>query len=586
MLAQASYTCHVSGKQSSSLNSRRTRTTLKYNKVSANRRSRIASSRPARQAVLVQGDRDFKSNAASSSDVLSNAPLDNTDDEEVAANCPYTATKNLVSNVNGQPPTTTGPGAVYPGPGKNGFRNLIDVMYIGLFGIEKSTLHFAESYGPIARFPNPVNLGAAAGWTFLNDPELIEHCCASNSANYAERFLPEIYAFVTDDKGILGSSGSYNRQHRKMCMPFFQKKSALQKFAGVVVERASTIADIWDAEGESAEVELAVQMQRLTLDTIGQVSFSYDFKQLEGMEINGATASEGEIATDRILVDINTAQDVMGKVFVTPRPILELMAKLREPNIVRMQAAFKDMRETVTPVIQARRQKIARGESGEDDLLEALLTAEGSLGWTDDEIWEDVHDVMGAGHETTASTLTAALYSISQHPEVDARMQAEIAEVLGDRAPTYDDMDKLVYCQQVVKEVLRLYPPIPVFPRVAAKEDTLPTGHKVIPNEVIFMSSYAMGRSDHVWEKPQTFDPSRFDPENEVHRFQWVPFGAGPRMCMGAGFAMLSTTLALVRLVQRYQFESLKPQGPVFPIAYDITMNFPGGVDMKLTKRQ
>merc|ERR1719199_1455179 len=188
-------------------------------------------------------------------------------------------------------------------------------------GMEKATLFFSDSYGPIARFPNPIQLGEAAGWVFLNDPELLEHVCKHNTANYTERFLPDVYAYVTKGKGILGSGGQYNKQQRKMCMPFFQTAPILERYSQVVVDRSAQLSAIWQEEGQWLQADVAVQMQRLTLDIVGMVAFSHNFGQVDAMQKLGATAGENEIPTDRILHDINVAQDSMGKVFVTPLPL-------------------------------------------------------------------------------------------------------------------------------------------------------------------------------------------------------------------------------------------------------------------------
>ncbi|KAK3267371.1 hypothetical protein CYMTET_24065 [Cymbomonas tetramitiformis] len=457
--------------------------------------------------------------------------------------------------------------------------------------MECATLHFADTYGAVARFPNPSGINGAAGWLFLNHPDLIQYVCMEKVPNYTERYLPDIYAYVTDGQGILGSGGAYNKAQRKLCMPPFQKKASLQNFASSVVERADYLTSIWQSEGKFT-ADMAVQMQRLTLDIVGVVAFSHDFKQLRGMAEYGVLAKEDEIPTDRVLHDINVAQDIMGRVFVTPLPVLKALRAMRAPFMITMENAFADMKDAVMPIIQERREAKQRGETKED-LLDSLLEMQAELqetgeGFTDGELWEDVHDVMGAGHETTASTLSACLYTLSQHPEIDRKVQAELEAVLGGRLPTYEDFDQLVYTKQVVKEVLRLYPPIPIFPRLAKEDDVLPTGHKVSAGEVIFMSSYAMGRSEMIWEDPLTFDPSRFDEEVEAtrHRFQWVPFGGGPRMCMGAGFAMLSTTLVLSTLVQKYKFKAVKDQGPVIPIKYDITMYFPDDMLMTVSPRE
>jgi cytochrome P450 len=271
---------------------------------------------------------------------------------------------------------------------------------------------------------------------------------------------------------------------------------------------------------------------------------------------------------------------------------------------------------------------------------------------SDEELWEDIHDVMGAGHETTATTAAAALYCVAGHPAVEARLRAELttvcgalrtcratsalaticfpsdflmgpvpviclsayverrrcthAALLGRHAggmtvqarvststrsltagnvpPTFDALENMPYLKQVVKEVLRLYPAIPVFPREAKHADTLASGHHVDAGDVVFMSSYALGRSAALWDDPLVFDPDRFAPEaaKRLHRFQWMPFGGGPRMCLGAPFAQMTVALMTVTLMQRVRFRLPVGAPQLIPAGYDITMNFSptGGLHM------
>lgn len=483
-----------------------------------------------------------------------------------------------------------------------------------------------------------------------------------------------------------------------------------------ICRQADRLASAWDAAlaargGAPLRADVATDMQRLTLDIVGAVAFSHDFRQVDLVRTThlrgcaapaDAAASNAPAPSDRLLENINAAQEVMGRLFVTPAPLLRAFRALRLPFMVAMDAAFEEMRLSMAGVIARRREAVARGERS-GDLLDALLLAEDPVTGqrlSDHELWEDVrpllcsflpllplcacawcwkmilsnaarlnkvlalthslsllvnaffllrsrhhhaqvHDVMGAGHETTASTLTACLYSLSQHPHVQRRLQEELDVALQGAPPTWEaaQSGRLWYAEAVVKEALRLYPPIALFPRVAERADVLPSGHAVEAGEVVFMSAYAMGRSEATWGPTVLqFDPLRFAREAEArrHRFAYLPFGAGPRACMGGSFALMSTTLVLARLAQRYSFRSLEPRGEararcrgasraspllasaaaavclcaapvdraamtteasplvlrlllcplqIFPTQYDITLNFPGGVPMEITLR-
>ncbi|KIY99113.1 hypothetical protein MNEG_8851 [Monoraphidium neglectum] len=272
-------------------------------------------------------------------------------------------------------------------------------------------------------------------------------------------------------------------------------------------------------------------------------------------------------------------------------PLLRLMSRLGDRRLSDLHEAVDVMRGAMLDVIQERRVALGEGRPVPQDLLGVLLTAadDEGRGMTDEELWEDVHDVMGAGHETTATTTAAALYCISAHPHVEAALLAELDAVLGGRAPGYADLERLPYLTACIKEALRLYPAIPVFPREAAVDDALPTGHPVSKGDVVFMSSYALGRSPALWDDPLTYNPARFSPEAEAarHRFQFLPFGAGARMCLGAGFAQMSVSLMVATLLQRLRFEPVRPTNELIPVGYDITMNFAptNGLHMRVTER-
>lgn len=530
--------------------------------------------------------------------------------EGATASCPFAAASAALQGwqQGAAQQQEEGDGAMQtPGPSPFSLQSLMDVSLIFTEGLHEAMLRFSARYGPVSRFANPSALNGAAGWVFLNSPGDIAHVCAANPKNYAERFLPDIYKFVTHEKGLLGSGGDYNRRHRRLCGPPFRSGELLRKFGEVVVDRVSRVADTFVSQPGPFATNVAVQTQRLTLDVVGLTAFSHDFGECQAIARDvGGRAQPSESDQDRLLWAVNAFGQVLGEVFITPMPLLRLMDAVGLRQLRTLREAVGVMRSSMLGVIAERRQHLAAAagsdgagaaggaaEAEAADLLDMLLQATDDNGvpMTDEELWEDVHDVMGAGHETTATTAAAAIYAISAHPEVEARLVQELESVLGGRPATYDDVQsgRLPYLEAVIKEVLRLYPAIPIFPRQAAEADTLPSGHRILKGDVVFMSTYALHRSPDVWEEPLRFDPDRFLGERgaALHRFQWLPFGAGPRMCLGAAFAQMSVSLMVATLLQRCRFTPLHPTTQLIPAAYDITLNFDrtNGLRMEVAPR-
>jgi len=450
-------------------------------------------------------------------------------------------------------------------------------------------------------------------------------------------------------RGILGSQGKYNRKHRQLCQPPFRSPALLDRFCGTIVERAERLNEIYARRGGATEGDVAVATQRMTLDIIGQVAFSHDFGQLafHESEVCGTQATAEQRANSALVDAVNSFGEELGNIFITPKFALDLMKAAHDPHIENLESSVETIRSSMLELIRARRAELsgilgmapdqihlaehghrltpsqagpssgcpfgfgasgaalasmaaateapARPPAPEEaevfqprDLLDMLLMATDEHGepMSEEELWEDVHDVMGAGHETTATTTAALLYSIVAHPEVYARVQAEVDRVLGDRPATFADAERLTYLDSCVKEVLRLYPAIPLFPRVGQDADTLPSGYDVPAGEVVLMSPWALGRSARLWEDPLVFKPERFDGA-EIDRFKWAPFGAGPRMCLGANFAILSLTLSVATLLQRTRFECVSPTTPLIDVGYDMTMQFKKtrGLQMRATPR-
>jgi cytochrome P450 len=207
----------------------------------------------------------------------------------------------------------------------------------------------------------------------------------------------------------------------------------------------------------------------------------------------------------------------------------------------------------------------ARGSSGRNLLATLLAQQDATDGLTDRQLRDEVMTLILAGHETTANALAWTFYLLSQNPEAERRLHLELAAVLGDRPPTFEDLPRLTYARQVFSESLRLYPPAWVMVRTALANDHI--GGYVIPRGAsALMSPYVMHRHPAYWDEPGKFRPERFAPESGVDqpRYVYFPFGGGPRLCIGESFAWMEGTLMIAALAREWRFQ-LAPDAVVEP---------------------
>jgi cytochrome P450 len=232
-----------------------------------------------------------------------------------------------------------------------------------------------------------------------------------------------------------------------------------------------------------------------------------------------------------------------------------------------------------------RRETAAGGET--KDLLARLLEArDAETGRAMDprELRDQVVTIFMAGHETTAQALTWTWYLLSQHPAEEATFHAELERVLGGRAPRFEDLARLRYTRMVLEESMRLYPPAHTMSREALAEDEI-EGHRVAKGSVVSIVPWVIHRHRMLWDRPDVFDPERFAPERaaERPRFAYIPFGGGPRICIGASFAMTEALIILAMLAQRYRL-SLAPDAAIEPVGL-ITLRPRHGLPMRLERR-
>jgi cytochrome P450 len=221
------------------------------------------------------------------------------------------------------------------------------------------------------------------------------------------------------------------------------------------------------------------------------------------------------------------------------------------------------------------------------DLLARLIVARDSQthdGMTAQEVRANIVTIFMAGHETTAQALSWTWYLLSQHPAAEAKLHDELAIVLAGRAPRHEDLANLRYTRMVIEESMRLYPPAHTLAHQSIASDVL-LGHRIPAGATVLIVPWLLHRKPSLWERPDRFEPERFSPERTAARprFAYIPFGAGPRVCIGAAFAMEEALIILATIAQRYRLH-LKPGYPVEPQGL-ITLRPRYGLRMLLERR-
>lgn len=362
-------------------------------------------------------------------------------------------------------------------------------------------------------------------------------------------------------KSILVTDGAYHKRQRKLVQPAMHT-NRIQHYANTMVDYTLRMLDNW-ADGSELQIEKA--MSQLTMEIVAKSLFDAD--------ISGQGGQIGEA--------IDTLQQIAGLDFRVQNIIPDWLPLRRNRNRAEAGATLDQL---IRQIISERR------ASGEDkgDLLSMLLLSEDETGarMTDQEARDEAVTLFAAGHETTANALSWTWYLLSQHPEIEARLQAEVDTVLGDRPATFQDLPQLRYTGMIVKESLRLYPPAWVLNAREALEDIRIDGYTIPKGGSIFVAPYAVHRNPAYFADPLRFDPERFSPENEkrIPRYAYFPFGGGPHICIGNSFALMEAQLILATIAQRVSLSLLPNQ--VVDIDPQVTMGPKNGVRMQVQMRE
>jgi len=394
-----------------------------------------------------------------------------------------------------------------------------------------------------------------ARWHMVMDPGAIRRILKDRVDDYPKSLVTKLILAPAIGESLFIAEGAHWHWQRRAAAPAFAPRhvEALAPVMTAAAERATE--RIGRAAGGVAN--LHDEMVAATFEVISDVTFS------GGGGIDRAAMHR---AIDTYIAGVARVSllDVMGLPGWVPRP-----SRMGSGRVVR------GMKRLADAAIVARR---AGGAGKVPDLLDLLLVAadpETHRRMTPDELRDNLLTFIVAGHETTALTLSWALYLCAFDPEVQERARAEARLVLGGRAATAADVPRLPFIRQVVDETLRLYPPAAILSRTARTGDTL-CGRKVRRGDTVMIPVYALHRSHLHWRNPDQFDPGRFADPAAVDRFAFLPFGGGPRICIGAAFALQEAVIILGTLLARFRFAPVAGRDPV-PVLI-LTLRPAGGV--------
>lgn len=374
----------------------------------------------------------------------------------------------------------------------------------------------------------------------VNDPDGVKHVLLDNVGNYVKSRQVQRTTGPALGNGLFNADGDSWKFQRRTTAPMFSARRVLD-FAEAMAAVAERELSTWH---DGMTVDAADRMMRLTYKIITHTMFSDD------VQLDYRAVADNFV----------TYLDTLGRVDM----LMMLGVPHWAPTPKRLKAgrAMRFFRREIGALIARRAKEVEQGTAPKD-LLTLLLTTrdpEGGALFTLDEVYSNVMTFIFAGHETTANTLAWTLYLLSQFPDVDAKVAAEVRAADGDIA-------RMPYTRQVIEESLRLYPAAPFISRDSVGPDRVGP-HDIRGGTSVLISPWLIQRHRKLWRDPDYFDPDRFAPANRenIHRFAYIPFGAGPRICIGMGFAMQEALICLSRIVARWRLRMV-PGHVVAPLS-------------------
>jgi long-subunit acyl-CoA synthetase (AMP-forming)/cytochrome P450 len=391
----------------------------------------------------------------------------------------------------------------------------------------------------------------------LSHPEHVRHVLQENQQNYRQALRKRI---LMGRQSLALSSGEEWRQRRRLMQALF-RPPRLHRLVPRMTRASGELVARWrEAAGRGEQVDVAAAMAALTLDIL-----------IGGLL--GDEAGQG----GRLRRAVGTAFDYFNE---RARRGQALPISVPTARNLRLLRSLAEVKAAVTETVAARRV----AENPENDLLSMLIAARDEQSgevMDDEQLKDELMMLLVMGHMTTAMAITWTWHLLARHPEVDDRVRAEIAAVVGSRPPELRDVAELTYTRRAIEETLRLYPPSWVLSRIARADDEI-GGYRIPAGAVVQLSPYVTHRRPELWDSPERFDPDRFLPERAAARprFSYYPFGGGPRVCIARDLALLELPLILATVAQAYRLRAV-PGRRVTPLT-GIVLQPRGGLPMRL----
>jgi len=374
----------------------------------------------------------------------------------------------------------------------------------------------------------------------VNDPNLVKQVLQDHHPHYDKNTIQYNMLAKVTGRGLLTADGDDWFRHRRMQQPAFVRPRLEAELSRHVIPAVQRMLSRWQPASETQSLlDIDREMMDVALEVVGQALLSMDLSR------------EARRLTSAVLTCLDHI------VHLARNPHLSLLpVSLPLPGNLRFQRALKELDASIDQIMSQRR---ANPTEQPEDLVTMLINArdpESGLRLTDQQVRDELVTILIAGHETVASALTWTWLLLAQNPLAAQQLRAELLSVLPDRDPTAADLDKLPYTSAIFDEALRLYPPAWLITRRVITADTY-YDMRVEPGTLIILSPYTIQRHPQYWPNADAFQPERFLPEtSKTHpRYAYIPFGGGPRLCIGNTFAKIEATLIIAMVARRYQLE-------------------------------